>query len=141
MREIKFRVWDKDSKTMYSNEVIDTINFYDGTVTCSSGGYNEIEWDCEIQNSEILQYTGFVDTKGIEIYEGDILEGEFVFEEEHYFQKVKAEVYFDSSGGTWAVREEFGAEDLLTEWIHYGDAKVIGNIYENPNLIDTLQIV
>lgn len=137
MREIKFRVWDKDSKTMYSSEVIDTINFYDGTVTCSSGGYNEIEWDCDIDNSVLMQYTGFKDDDGTEIYEGDILEGLFPFTEIDGTDKVgyaKGKIFFDEAG-TWKVKSS-GYTDDLCDWMNEENTKVIGNIYETPGMFE-----
>lgn len=61
MREIKFRAWHKNMKSMCENVNTDLLNR---------------------DYLEFMQYTGLKDTSGKEIYEGDILyyrdEGEFV---------------------------------------------------------------
>lgn len=63
MREIKFRCWS-DNK-MYE---IDSIDFWDETVSLTGAGYINME------NAKLMQYTGLKDKNGKEIYEGDILE-------------------------------------------------------------------
>ena len=52
MREIKFRAWDKETKSMIYNPL----------------GFPEL-----YPTNELMQYTGLKDKNGQEIYEGDIL--------------------------------------------------------------------
>lgn len=66
-----------------------------------------------------LQYTGLKDKNGKEIYEGDIWE-----DDEGYLGEIK-----DSNYG-WIVTDL----DSLYDCLAYG--KVIGNIYENPELLE-----
>lgn len=120
MRETKFRVWDKESKHM---EEVDSIQF---PLKKSNGKdiiiYNSRECYYEwLYDYELMQYTGIKDKNGKEIYEGDIVcykyNGELI--------KVMVEfvngVYFAGDAFLYNKRNV---------------AKVIGNIYENPELLE-----
>lgn len=87
------------------------IHYYDGTDLL------------EIDDFEIMQYTGHKDSEGKEIYEGDILQSE------HYF---KYQVVF--KGDCWRC-EPLKNNRLKNRFIG-NDLKVIGNIYENPELLE-----
>jgi hypothetical protein len=67
----------------------------------------------------LMQYTGLKDKNGVEIYEGDILKAP-------YFQTAAVE-YMES--GFWCKQGKHNMLPNLT------DAEVIGNIYENPELL------
>jgi len=106
MREIKFRAWDKEKKKMrYMNDG----EFSDNMI-----------WMLETQeladDFEVMQYTGLKDTNGKKIYEGDILENRF--EDRGVVVKEDA---------CWTI-EGF-------EFKHWYDLEVIGNIYDNPELL------
>lgn len=139
-REIKFRVYDKDNKTISQN----------GSV------YNW--WLDDKKRYELMQFTGLLDKNGKEIYEGDVIVypdtysdyvdvgvggyGVKVAEtEENSF----AEVLFQE--GTFGLLCPKGSETLGKGfhsfwWIvnEYGfelsELEVIGNIYENPDILE-----
>ena len=125
MKEIKFRVWDKEEKQMKS---VDSIHFPLGK---SSGKdisvYNEkedyYEW---IYDYEWMQYAGVKDRNGKEIYEGDIVECiEFIGLE---YVHSRYRVFYDDEYISYSIG---CLEDDVRNTI-----EVIGNIYENPELLD-----
>jgi uncharacterized phage protein (TIGR01671 family) len=74
----------------------------------------------------VQQYTGLQDRDGKEIYEGDIICGEFYDTEYHHSETIKAEVIFNN-----------GAFNIsISEW-HKPSLEIIGNIFENPKLLKT----
>ena len=71
-----------------------------------------------------LFYTGYKDVDKIEIYEGDILNGDF-----------PDVVFWDDDRGQWMLRNSENPDDTLWEIIRDNKPKIIGNIHENPELL------
>ena len=121
MREIKFRAWQKQYKKMwYDGGHIDLSLSLEGGLFTPDMYYN-----CDFEKEFILmQYTRLHDKNGVEIYEGDI---------------------FPDNGLNLVVRYELGTPvghwHGSNEYIffdHYAnddEVEVIGNIYENPELL------
>ena len=113
MRKIKFRAWDKLNKEMINFE---SINFQERRVykdTVSYRKFNDIE---------LMQYTGLKDMKGKEFYEGDIL-----FES---FGEEYSKIVFDN--GSFRAEVDECSLDLED---YSNICEVVGNIYENPELL------
>lgn len=123
MREFKFRAWDTEKQE------IATVNFI---------GLNDYEVGMEDEECRrwratypyvcrLMQYTNLKDKNGKEIYEGDIL-------------KVKvddgeANLYVKYTNGEYRVVNEGKWEDSLYAYMYFGDVEVVGNIYENEDLL------
>lgn len=140
MREIKFRAWDKEEQEMHQWE--DLIPSVDLGYLLSNelGEYDEYE---------IMQYTGQKDKNGVEIYEGDILEFEDTGEEgyeylEGYDFTNRAAVCYENGrfelenfvGGDGYVLESMSHECHEDFMIILNNSKIIGNRYENPELLE-----
>lgn len=113
MREIKFRAWDKVNKVMEDEQTALAIQF--------NGQIIGKNFEHSNDTFEIMQYTGLKDKNGKEIFEGDIIE--------HYYHGL-SEVFYQNGGykinGKLSV-VGFGSLSRAT--------RIIGNIYENPELI------
>ena len=111
MRELKFRAWD----------IPDLDLELEGVVTYSR--------DCDclrhffsmIHDNHLMQYTGLKDKNGVEIYEGDIV-------------NLPTDGEFSPVEITFTVDRDFNGWEVLPQHIEDG-AEVIGNIYENPELL------
>lgn len=128
-REIKFRAWDKEEKCM----IFDVQNTYD----YGAGGCKAMEesFGCLLKNRdfEVMQYTGIHDKNGKEIYEGDILKdvGEIKFGVWYAYLE-------NGLGGSYHITGFYipgdsGEPDRPIEDDQFNE--VIGNIYENPELL------
>ena len=116
MREIKFRQFIGGT-FYYWGIGIDGAVF----VGPGSGGGERID------TTPHSQYTGLKDTNGKEIYEGDLLN--IVIDFGYGPQGVIAKVVWKDSG--WQFDSDAGCEYGAD-----GVGEVIGNIYENPELLE-----
>jgi uncharacterized phage protein (TIGR01671 family) len=144
MREIKFRAWGKDTNGDWYMEMSPHNDAILGR-----------QPDCRI-----MQYTGLRDKNGKEIYEGDvvkILHGEWasqhlgndeqkVMTQEQYLDSLtkQYEVVFATDRfmgkrhigyNPWQTDDEGYTYTRLTP-DKFGYVEVIGNIYENPDLLN-----
>lgn len=114
-RLIKFRYWDRFLKMLF----------------CSDNWIWE-EWKGAIDQVDpdrvLMQYTGLKDKNGKEIYTGDVIEGNLF----DYRLPIMGAVVYDEEHAAYALQNDAG----LTLLFKIDQREVIGNIYENPDLID-----
>ena len=112
-RTLKFRAWQKNGTKMIDLQKITPLILNKD----QDGVFLPFHKDIYI-----MQYTGLKDKNGVEIYEGDIVKwsGEI------------GEVYWDQADVTFSLRWE-GNSWFIPE---IGILEIIGNIYEDSELVD-----
>ncbi len=124
----RYRVWHRELGRMM---LIKNMWFQDGSV-------EELELNDTVMNDyitgypdeiELMQSTGLVDKEGKEVFEGDILHHQIQTEYTFIvkYDKDKGRWYGDGLSRTYRI-------NITKEFLPY--YKVIGNIYENKNLLE-----
>lgn len=118
-----FRAWDKLNNEMY---VVEQINFDCGEFESIGYGITNLR---EADKIELMQSTGLCDKEGTEVFEGDILHHQIQTEYTFIvkYDKDKGRWYGDGLSRTYRI-------DIAKRFLPY--YKVIGNIYENPELLE-----
>ena len=136
-REIKFRVWDVENKEMLKVQELDfEPTFYGGRIAIRPDKYNDY---FDTEDMILMQYTGLHDKNGKEIYEGDIVlykDWEMAYEgggNDSFINKGIVEYCEDNCCFNVTERQTVDLADVLYK--DNEDLEVIGNIYDNPELL------
>lgn len=141
-RQIKFRAvhtltkhWFYEEHIVYHND-----EWYEDWRAFENGR------ELNLDQVAVMQYTGLKDKNGTEIYEGDILQrgdvmrskyvvryGDFVYSPDFHHEVDCLGWYFEEVG----VNDKY--KDPLPYLIDMLDGCVIGNIFENPELLERSQ--
>lgn len=126
----KFRIFDTENKTMHNTDfVVCSTGFVGKLETEDDGKFYVDNYNLTIDNKCILmQCTGLKDKNGKLIFEGDVVK-------DHNNKLSK--VIFDKRGAYFGLFESTVETGYITEFIIEGmHLEVIGNIYENPELLE-----
>ena len=130
MKEFKFKAWDKKKNDWFDDD--------DGELYIESNGRIDFGWNGEIMDDFtdriiLMQYTGLKDKNGVEIYEGDFLMAGDAYLGVIKYHSTRAQFIGKNIGETF---QEDEYDTLYTKNGRFNSAKVIGNIYENPELLE-----
>lgn len=121
MRENKFRAWHKGKKIMGEVLGIDILHkeifFSNEDVDC----YEHTDF----KDIELMEYTGLKDKNNKEIYEGDIVT----------LHNSKYKVIFNSKEAGFVLRDDEFEMNIPFTNNNNKRMEIIGNIYENPELL------
>lgn len=112
--KVKFRAWDKKNKTMLTWEQLRSEA--------------DFSWFGD-DNLVFMRYIGLRDRQGVEIYEGDI----------------NLSFYHGEPNGTYLIEYSLYAShsgayvDTISGYESNDPTQVIGNIYENPELLEVAE--
>lgn len=124
MREIKFRAWDKENKEMLDIQELDYENSYNGQPMIRTTMYNDY---FDTEDMILMQYTGLKDKNGVEIYEEDIIEITRTCILERGIVKF--------INGCFCIKHKETLLMLYQCEINDFKLEVIGNVYDNPELL------
>ena len=122
----KFRGFRTKTKEWVEGNLIYREEPYLHDIVTPVGNSSTISY--AVERDSIGQWTGLKDQNGVEIYEGDIL----YFEPYKTHSNDRVVEYIDGAYHGRLVRN--GYSKLLAECVY--ETKVIGNIYENPELLE-----
>lgn len=129
MREIKFRAWLKEDKKMVNVETMDftdkSIQYLKKSEINNAYILRRVSFD----DVELMQYTGLNDKNDKEIYEGDIL----FFRDENTKYVV---VWQDAAFIIKSIEIRKYSEEMC--WLDDTEicCEIVGNVYENKNLLE-----
>jgi hypothetical protein len=130
MREIKFRVWDKNKKIFIPEDTYAIIN----RTSFSAFGVMLIDWEDYREGEyfydnaqELILFTGLTDKNGKGIYEEDVLSDGID----------KYRIWFED--GSFLIGGLYKEWDKAITQYDFQYLEIIGNIYENPELLNSEQ--
>lgn len=119
----KFRAWLKKEQKM-DNE-IDHISWLEDELYCIGDG---ITYMVLAEDLVLMQSTGLKDKNGKEIFEGDVVKmAKDVYSEPTYYEVVR------HRGGAYRLESKQHGCEL---WLRHTDCEIVGNVYENPELLE-----
>ena len=124
----RFRAWDVEFKELVR---VDALVLDEQVIKATYNNGNVVKDD--LKNYVLMQSTGLMEKNGKEIFEGDILSIET--DEEN----VRVEVSWDSKHALFVFEsKKYNEKEALGELFEDNSYpfKIIGNIYENPELVE-----
>lgn len=136
MRTIEFRgksiEFDTEGEWVYG----DFVQHHDGDVSISIHGEYEFLKCIAVDIDTVGQFTGLFDKNGKEIYEGDIIGC--------YNPEIKHLIFYNENQGRFMaalngdIENDFIGVCGLDDRRWMASKEVIGNVYDNPELVKSL---
>ncbi|MGX7307167.1 DNA-packaging protein [Enterococcus durans] len=122
----KYRVWDKQTERMH---IVSGIDFNDGLVSSVNIWHEGWPWVLEPDEIVLMQSTGLKDKNDVDVYQGDIIRCTRGCPHEV--------IWLEKYGGTFfGGMPAWYLSGLSNGYSWTGREEVIGNIYENSELLE-----
>ena len=130
----RYRAWIKEEKRMFFSDDILAIDYENEEIVTQQVYFenglpdDRFIYCYKTDEIELMQSTGLKDKNGKEIFEGDIVKmAKDVYSEPTYYEVVR------HRGGAYRLESKQHGCEL---WLRHTDCEVVGNIYENPELLE-----
>jgi len=133
-RITKFRVWDKNHKEFLNRENTATY----GWLYSLSGSLRASNLEFILDNPKdyiVTQFIGFLDTKGREIYEGDICRS-YTHVGDREWGYVTGRIVYEPYDARYSKLENDEPDTQIGGRLIPGSEEILGNIFENPELLE-----
>ncbi len=146
MREILFRGKQIRGSEWFVGDLSRVVHDDGRCYVFPSDGYNSPDW-YEVDPEIVGRYTGLTDKNGVKIFEGDIVFAKY----KDGYEAGRFEVKFGKCGGIKNVNHDVGyigfyfkeitdsvslSRDDPLYWINEYECEVIGNVHDNPELLE-----
>ena len=122
----RFRAWDKIHKTMYEADDIVSIDIEKSQIYVKTPFFEQV--NCySFRDIDLMQSTGFTDKDGKDIFKGDI-----VTSRNGLFKGV---ISINQDFGTYVINL-IGHKDYVFLRVIDKTMEVVGNVWENPELLE-----
>lgn len=129
---IKFRAWHRELNMMFEvKSLVFTLNL----ATIASENDLVPSRTCSFDDIILTQSTGLFDKNGKEIFESDIVE----WKHKDTGQLVRGIVKYDTELGFWGMTDVRFNDLRAIGYLANQKVTVLGNIYENPKLLESVE--